>query len=877
MLSVSYIDNFGIFKNNNPKSVNFYDQCILSADVGENHTGNGLSGIAYEDINVPKAEKLCVEAYKKYPNDLKVIRSLGRIYHIKEDYKKSLNHFNKIVESDAYSQYMLSVMYLKGQGVKKDYNKAFQLVKKSADQNFISALIELVEYYTNGWGTKINYELAYQIEKKCADEGIRDCIHNMALTFRDGWYNKEINIEKSLLYINKLVDMEDNDGYYLMGSHLINNAKSKSDIRNGLLYCEKSGDLCNQNLINYYLFPENYPYFSEYNPDVQENKKKALNRIYKILASIDDDNKSILENNKNITTIEGLFTYPYYTSKLSNDDLSEVVKKLDLIAKNKSKTYKNYLSNIASNILGTYYDNGYYVVKNTIKSIEYLKLAAERGDYKAAIAVGWKSYLTGNYKQASYYNSLVIENSDDPYLVVFAHNNNGVIATNRYGRATNVAIDQFSKATSIVEKYNYENSWPLGNLFRIYYFPTFNEKNENNQIQDLDKAKLLLNKLLSIEKNHPEIVMDNISLFSFLIEKFNRVPKNIKEASHFLEYAALSGFKEAYTELAWLHHGYRNTNYLKEAYKWFHICTFIENDEDSNEQCEKDIKKVEAKLSYYDTKILKSEAGDWISDQRIRFVELQKDLKIIKNLKNKKQYDFGKYYALLIGIQDYQDFEDLKTPLKDIKRVGHILSDKFHFQTEYLENPNRIEILKTLNKYSKSLNKKDNFVLYYAGHGMRRSDEGFWIPVDAQKDEDINWISNNNIVRKLREMKARNILVLADACFSGLITRGLSAKDINKQNSAMDVLNQTKTRIAITSGNDEPVLDGGGGENSVFASALSSELVKFTEPFTASSLFNNLQQKVIKETIAYGIKQNPVIMDIPKSGHENFDFVFNPQ
>ena len=125
-------------------------------------------------------------------------------------------------------------------------------------------------------------------------------------------------------------------------------------------------------------------------------------------------------------------------------------------------------------------------------------------------------------------------------------------------------------------------------------------------------------------------------------------------------------------------------------------------------------------------------------------------------------------------------------------------------------------------------------------------------------------------------MKARNVLVLADACFSGLITRGINSKDINKQKTAIDILNELKTRIAITSGNNEPVLDGGGGENSVFASALSSELINFKEPFTASALFVKLQKKVIKESMAYGNQQNPVIMDIPKSGHENFDFVFNP-
>jgi hypothetical protein len=90
-------------------------------------------------------------------------------------------------------------------------------------------------------------------------------------------------------------------------------------------------------------------------------------------------------------------------------------------------------------------------------------------------------------------------------------------------------------------------------------------------------------------------------------------------------------------------------------------------------------------------------------------------------------------------------------------------------------------------------------------------------------------------------------------------------------------MNKEKTRIAITSGNNEPVLDGGGGENSIFASVLGSELNKFNAPFSATLLFSKLQEKIVRESVAFGNQQNPVKMAIPKSGHENFDFVFNPQ
>ncbi|MDC0457449.1 caspase family protein [Alphaproteobacteria bacterium] len=359
----------------------------------------------------------------------------------------------------------------------------------------------------------------------------------------------------------------------------------------------------------------------------------------------------------------------------------------------------------------------------------------------------------------------------------------------------------------------------------------------------------------------------------FLLINLRKNPKNLEEASDFLEFAALSGYKEAYVELAWLYEGYRKKNYNKEIFKWYYLCSFFEKDEQTNNDCKKDLEKVKKRLSFYELNEIKVDASDWISNQTERLSKLNNILKPNK----KDRYDFGNYYALLIGAQDYQNYDNLKTPIRDIMRISNILSERYNFKTELLKNPNRVKILKTLNKYTKILKENDNFIIYFAGHGMQRSDEGFWIPVDAEKDDDVNWISNNNIVRKIREMQAKNILVLADACFSGLITRGLSNKDIKTEKTAIDILNETKTRIAITSGNNEPVLDGGGGENSIFASALSSELTAFNEPFTASSLFLKLQKRVIKESMAYGNQQNPVIMDIPKSGHENFDFVFNPQ
>ncbi len=39
--------------------------------------------------------------------------------------------------------------------------------------------------------------------------------------------------------------------------------------------------------------------------------------------------------------------------------------------------------------------------------------------------------------------------------------------------------------------------------------------------------------------------------------------------------------------------------------------------------------------------------------------------------------NFGRYYALVIGNENYKHLEDLKTPLSDAKEVGQVLEEKY--------------------------------------------------------------------------------------------------------------------------------------------------------------------------------------------------------
>ena len=62
-----------------------------------------------------------------------------------------------------------------------------------------------------------------------------------------------------------------------------------------------------------------------------------------------------------------------------------------------------------------------------------------------------------------------------------------------------------------------------------------------------------------------------------------------------------------------------------------------------------------------------------------------------------------------------------------------------------------------------------------------------WLPRDADLEEDTNWISNSYLKRKLKSLKANNIIIIADSCFSGKLLRGLSINENNESEDFIEV------------------------------------------------------------------------------------------
>jgi ankyrin repeat protein len=234
------------------------------------------------------------------------------------------------------------------------------------------------------------------------------------------------------------------------------------------------------------------------------------------------------------------------------------------------------------------------------------------------------------------------------------------------------------------------------------------------------------------------------------------------------------------------------------------------------------------------------------------------------------EVDFGNYYALVIGIDNYKFLPKLKTAINDAQIIAEVLNQNYGFEVELLIDAERSDLLLSLGKLRSTLTKQDNLLIYYAGHGWldKAGDEGYWLPVNAEIDNTINWVSNSSITTALKAMNAKHVLVVADSCYSGKLARGFHV--VQRTPGYLSRLSKKRARCVISSGGLEPVIDSGGkGLHSVFASAFLNALKENDDILNGAQIFNKLRRPVMINS-----DQTPEYSDIRKAGHEGGEFLF---
>ena len=243
----------------------------------------------------------------------------------------------------------------------------------------------------------------------------------------------------------------------------------------------------------------------------------------------------------------------------------------------------------------------------------------------------------------------------------------------------------------------------------------------------------------------------------------------------------------------------------------------------------------------------------------------------------------GRYWALLIANQNYTNIDSLLTPYNDVQALKTVLINQYGFDAKriFLKTDATLNTMReALDHIHDKVEGNDSLLLYYAGHGHldeEYGDKGFWIPVDGKIPSSKNkgyrttWLPNSQVHDMIQASRAKHVLLISDSCYSGTF----KTRTISKPQSyaaSMDFFYKKAanySRRAITSGNLEPVADGGGGKHSVFAYHLLQILENTNRTLNAEHLFQELRDKVTQAA-----QQRPQYFIIDSQKDKGGDFVF---
>jgi hypothetical protein len=234
----------------------------------------------------------------------------------------------------------------------------------------------------------------------------------------------------------------------------------------------------------------------------------------------------------------------------------------------------------------------------------------------------------------------------------------------------------------------------------------------------------------------------------------------------------------------------------------------------------------------------------------------------------------GHYYALVIGINNYQHLPKLGTAVQDAQALASILREQYGFQTTILVDATRDQILKALNDYRHNLDENTSLLIYYAGHGMyeKDTDRAYWLPVEAERDDHSHWIMADDVTTEVRAIASRHVMIISDSCYSGGMSRDIAPSYTPEERERyLQKFALGKSRTLMSSGALEPVSDIGGGGHSVFTGALIKALTASSDQvFAADGLFH----QYVQVSVAGRSNQTPQYIPIRDSGHDFGDFVF---
>lgn len=230
----------------------------------------------------------------------------------------------------------------------------------------------------------------------------------------------------------------------------------------------------------------------------------------------------------------------------------------------------------------------------------------------------------------------------------------------------------------------------------------------------------------------------------------------------------------------------------------------------------------------------------------------------------------GKTWVIFIENSNYKNFASLEGPGKDVRTMKTALANyeihnvirKTDMTKEEFEKFFSIELRDLVRS-----NHVNSLLVWYAGHGKFLNETGYWIPVDAKRDDEFTYFNINSLKAAMQSYSKyiTHTLVITDACESGP-SFYQAMRSASQERSCSD---WEATRFK---------------SSQVFSSAgyeLASDDSQFTKTF-ANSLMNNPEtcipiEKIVSkvtEAVTKGGSQKPKFGKISGFEDENGTFFF---
>jgi tetratricopeptide (TPR) repeat protein len=186
---------------------------------------------------------------------------------------------------------------------------------------------------------------------------------------------------------------------------------------------------------------------------------------------------------------------------------------------------------------------------------------------------------------------------------------------------------------------------------------------------------------------------------------------------------------------------------------------------------------------------------------------------------------FGKSYALVIGISNFDHFSPLPTA-NDPVRIREFLIhqagfDYVHVLTDEMATKARIDEL-MVDVIPRMIHENDQFLFYWSGHGTQRPNElggqtGYLPLSSSPRDRYGTMISMSDILRWDEVLAAKQALFLLDACFSGLAG---SVNQSGHRDLQIDQLDKPAHHLVSAGTGEEQTIAGDRWGGSIFADAV---------------------------------------------------------